>query len=61
MSKAKPLTRIHKRAELVNSFTPRTTARTKKRYLRANSPGTVHGEAGMKTDNVRGRFSTHRF
>lgn len=54
MSKAKPLTLIHKRAELRNSFAPR---RNRKRYDRENSPRIIHGEAGMKSENVRGRYS----
>jgi len=57
MSKAKPLTRIHKRAELIDSSIPKSGAKTHKRYIRENSPRIVHGEAGMKTDNIRGRYS----
>jgi hypothetical protein len=56
MSKAKPLTRIHNRAELRDSLAPRS-ASTKDRYNRENSPKVIHGNAGMKSDNVRGRYS----
>lgn len=56
MSKAKPLTRIHKRAELMNSLAPRRAGKNE-RYERENSPKAVRGSAGMRSDNVRGRFS----
>ncbi len=57
MSKAKALTRIHKRAEVSDSYVPRGGTRSGKRYARENSPRLVHGPAGMKSDNVRGRYT----
>ena len=56
MSKAKPLTRIHKKAELLDSFTPQSTKR-KQHYIRDKSPRITRGQAGFKSDNIRGRFS----
>jgi hypothetical protein len=56
MSKAKPLTRIHRRAELIDSFAPQS-GKKKNRYARENSPKLIRGRAGAKTDNVRGRYS----
>ncbi len=53
MSKARPLTRIHKRSEQ-DVLTRMSKGR---RYVRANSPTIVHGEQGMKSENIRGRFS----
>lgn len=53
MSKAKPLTRVHKRSEQ-DAITRTSKGR---RYVRANSPSIVHGEQGTKAANIRGRYS----
>lgn len=54
MSKAKPLTRVHKRSE--QDALTRSNPRSR-RYTRANSPSIVHGEQGTKDANIRGRYS----
>jgi hypothetical protein len=54
MSKAKPLTRVHKRSE---QDTITRSGSNSRRYIRANSPSVVHGEQGTKFENIRGRYS----